>query len=186
MSEASVTTTVATPAPKKTTAKASAPGAEKVAAAAFEFPKFEMPKFEMPKFEMPTTEVPAAFREIAEKSVEQAKANYAKLKAAAEEATDLVEDTYETARAGVLEYNTKSLDAVKTNTDAAFGFAKELFAVKTLAEVVELQTSFARKQFEAITAQIKDLQETAKKVATDTTAPVKAATEKALKEFKAA
>jgi phasin len=182
MSEASVTT----PAPKKTTAKASAPATEKVAASAFEFPKFELPKFEIPKFELPTAEVPAAFREIAEKSVEQAKASYAKLKAAAEEATDLIEDTYETARAGALEYNTKSLEAVKTNSDAAFSFAKELFAVKTIAEVVELQTAFARKQFEAVTAQIKDLQETAKKVATDTTAPVKAATEKAMKEFKTA
>jgi len=171
-------------APKKTPAKASAPAAEKVAASTFEFPKFEMPKFELPKFEMPTAEVPAAFRELAEKSVEQAKASYAKLKAAAEEATDLLEDTYETARAGALEYNAKSIEAVKTNADAAFGFAKEFFAVKTLAEAVELQTSFARKQFEAVTAQIKELQETAKKVATETSAPVKAATEKALKEFK--
>jgi len=176
--------TSTTPAPKKAPAKASAPTSEKVAASAFEFPKFEIPKFELPKFELPTAEVPAAFRELAEKSVEQAKAGYAKLKAAAEEATDLLEETYETARAGALELNTKSLEAVKTNTDAAFGFAKELFAVKTLAEAVELQTSFARKQFEAVTAQIKELQETAKKVATDSSAPVKAATEKALKEFK--
>jgi phasin len=177
-------TEVSTPAPKKTAAKASAPAAEKVAAPAFAFPKFEMPKFEMPKFEMPNAEIPAAFREAAEKSVEQAKAAYAKLKTAAEEATDLLEDTYETARAGALEMNTKSLEAVKANTDASFGFAKEFFAVKTLAEAVELQTAFARKQFEAVTAQLKELQETAKKVATDTSAPVKAATEKALKEMK--
>ncbi len=177
-----MTDAAATPAKKP----AKAASAEKTTASAFEFPKFEMPKFEMPKFEMPKAEVPAAFREMAEKSVEQAKASYAKMKAAAEEATDLVEDTYETARAGALEFNTKSLEAVKTNTDAAFGFAKEFFAVKTLAEAVELQTTFARKQFEVLTAQVKELQETAKKVATDTAAPVKAATEKAMKEFKVA
>jgi phasin len=180
MTEATVTTTAA-----KKPAKA-APAATEKASATFEFPKFEMPKFEMPKFEMPNGEVPAAFREMAEKSVEQAKASYEKLKTAAEEATDLMEDTYETARAGAVEYNTKSLEAVKANTDAAFGFAKELFAVKTIAEAVELQTSFARKQFETLTAQIKDLQETAKKVATETSAPVKAATEKAMKGFKVA
>ena len=92
----------------------------------------------MPKFELPTAEVPAALREMAEKSVEQAKAGYAKMKAAAEEATDLLEDTFETARAGAVEYNTKSLEAVKVNTDAAFGFAKEFFAVKTIAEAIEL------------------------------------------------
>jgi len=178
MSEA----TVATPAtPVKKSVKASAAASEKVAGAAF-----EMPKFEMPKFEMATAEVPAAFREMAEKSVEQARAGYAKMKAAAEEATDLMEDTYETARAGAIEYNTKSLEAIKANTDAAFGFAKEFFAVKTVAEAVELQTAFARKQFETLTAQIKDLQETAKKVATETSAPIKAATEKAMKSAKVA
>jgi phasin len=173
MSEA----TVATPAtPVKKSVKASAAASEKVAGAAFE----------MPKFEMATAEVPAAFREMAEKSVEQARAGYAKMKAAAEEATDLMEDTYETARAGAIEYNTKSLEAIKANTDAAFGFAKEFFAVKTVAEAVELQTAFARKQFETLTAQIKDLQETAKKVATETSAPIKAATEKAMKSAKVA
>ena len=34
---------------------------------------FEMPKFEMPKFDIPKFETPAAFREIAEKSLAQAK-----------------------------------------------------------------------------------------------------------------
>ena len=56
-------------------------------ASAFEFPKFEMPNFEMPKME-----VPAAFREFAEKGVSQAKETYEKMKAAAEEATDDVDE----------------------------------------------------------------------------------------------
>ncbi len=172
-------TTTATP--KKVTVKATTPAGEKVASASFEFPKFEMPKFD---FAAP--EVPAAFREIAEKSIAQAQANYAKLKASAEEATDLIEDTYETARAGALELNTKSLEAVKTNTEAAFSFAKDVVAAKTVAEVVELQTAFMRKHFETLTAQVKDLQETAQKVALDSVAPIKAATEKAMKEFKVA
>lgn len=166
---------------KKVSMKATTPAGEKVASASFEFPKFEMPKFEFG-----TPEVPAAFREMAEKSIAQAQANYAKLKASAEEATDILEDTYETARAGALAYNTKSIEAVKSNTEATFSFAKELVAAKTMAEVIELQTAFMRKQFETLTAQAKDLQETAKKVAIDTMAPMKAATEKSMKEFKAA
>jgi phasin len=172
------TTTVT---PKKVTVKATTPAGEKVASATFEFPKFEMPKFEFG-----TPEVPAAFREMAEKSIAQAQANYAKLKASTEEATDLMEDTFETARAGALELNTKSLEAVKANTEAAFSFAKTIVAAKTVAEVVELQTSFMRKYFETLTAQVKDLQETAQKVTADSVAPIKAATEKAMKEFKVA
>jgi hypothetical protein len=49
---------------------------------------FEMPKFDMPKFEMPT-----AFREFAEKGISMAKENYDKMKGAAEEATDVIEET---------------------------------------------------------------------------------------------
>ncbi|WP_407050050.1 phasin [Methyloraptor flagellatus] len=178
-----------TPEPKKTVK--AAPAAEKVTAEApkFEFPKFELPKFEMPKFDfaaMPSAEVPAAFRDMAEKSVAQAKASYEKMKTAAEEATDLLEDTYETARAGLLEVNVKTLDAIKSNTDATFGFAKDLLAVKTLAEAVELQTAFVRKHFEAVTAQAKDLQASIQKVATETAEPVKEAVNKTLKDLKVA
>ena len=180
-------------APKKApkTAPAAAAAAPAAPEVKFEFPKFELPKFEIPKFEMPkfdvaAPEVPAVVREMAEKAVAQAQAGYAKLKTAAEEATDVLEDTYETARAGALEYNSKALDAAKTNADAMFGFAKDLMSVKTVSEAVELQTAFARKSFETLTAQMKDLQATAQKVATETSKPVKDATEKAMKDFKAA
>jgi len=49
------------------------------------------PKFELPNFELPKMEIPAAFRELAEKSVSQAKETYEKMKLAAEEATDVLE-----------------------------------------------------------------------------------------------
>lgn len=184
-------TDVKTAAPAAEPKKVKAP-VEKAAAfeaPKFEFPKFDIPKFEFPKFDfaaMPQAEVPAAFRDLAEKSVAQAKASYEKLKTAAEEATDLIEDTYETARAGLLEVNVKAIDAFKENTDATFGFAKQFLAVKTLAEAVELQTTFARKHFEALTAQTKDLQASLQKVATETSAPVKDAVTKTLKDLKVA
>src|SRR5262245_55357566 len=65
---------------------------------------FEMPKFELPNFEMPKLEIPAAFREFAEKSVSQAKETYERMKSAAEEATDVLEDTYATASKGASDY----------------------------------------------------------------------------------
>jgi phasin len=190
----------AAPAAKAATsepAAAAAPKAEPVAAAGFEFPKFEVPGFEMPKFEMPKFEapnfdfsavaqgeVPAVFREFAEKAVAQAKDSFAKLKEAAEEATDAIEDTYETARAGLVELNGKSIDAVKANSDAAYGFAKNLLAVKTFAEAIELQSAFMRQQFEAISAQAKELQEVAGKVAADTAKPAKDAFAKTMETLK--
>src|SRR5262245_17171298 len=70
-------------------------------------PKLEAPSFDLPKFEIPAFEVPAAFREFAEKGVSQAKANWEKVKAATEETTDLLEDSYTTASKGAAEYGLK-------------------------------------------------------------------------------
>jgi phasin len=136
-------------------------------------PKFEMPKFELPSFEMPKLEVPPAFREIAEKSVSQAKETYEKMKSAAEEATDMLEDTYATATKGASDYGLKVIEAARENTNAAFDFATQLVTAKSMSEVLELSTAHARKQFEALTAQSKDLAAIAQKVATETTEPVK-------------
>jgi len=163
------------------------PKGKKAAAAAFEAPKFEMPKFEMPKFEMPKFdlpkfEMPAAFRDIAEKSVSQAKENYEKMKAAAEEATDLLEDTYATASKGAADYGVKVIEVARANTNAAFDYATELLAVKSLSEVVEISTAHARKQFETLTEQGKELAALAQRVATETTEPVKEGMSKAFQK----
>jgi len=143
---------------------------------------FDLPKFELPKFELPKMEIPAAFREIAEKSVSQAKETYEKMKSAAEEATDVIEDTYATASKGAADYGLKVIEAARENTNASFDFATKLMTVKSLAEVVELSTAHARKQFEAFTAQSKDLVALAQKVTTDTVEPVKESVSKVFKK----
>jgi phasin len=158
----------ATTAPK---AKASKPAAG----------PFDMPKFEMPKFEIPNVEMPAAFREFAERGVAQAKDTYEKMKAAAEEATDVLETTYSTASKGASDYGLKVIEAARTNTNAAFDFAGELLAAKTISEVVELYSAHARKQFETMTAQSKELGALAQKLASETTEPLKSGMSKAFK-----
>ena len=100
---------------------------------------FEMPKFELPNFEIPKMEIPAAFRELAEKSVSQAKETYEKMKSAAEEATDVLEDTYATATKGASDYGLKVIEAARANTNAAFDFATQIMTVKSLSEMVELR-----------------------------------------------
>jgi phasin len=140
---------------------------------------FEMPKFEMPKFEIPKVEMPAAFREFAERGVAQCKDTYEKMKAAAEEATDVLETTYSTATKGASDYGMKVIETARVNTNSAFDFANELIAAKTLSEVIELSSAHARKQFEALTEQSKELTALAQKVATDTAEPMKSGMNKA-------
>ena len=140
---------------------------------------FEMPKFEIPKFDIPKVEMPAAFREMAERGVAQAKDTYEKMKAAAEEATDVLETTYSTATKGASDYGLKVIELARANTNAAFDFAGEIMAAKTLSEVVELTSAHARKQFETLTQQSKELGSLAQKVATDTAEPIKSGMNKA-------
>lgn len=131
-------------------------------------------------------DVPVAFRDLAEKGISQARDAYAKMKTAAEDTTEAVEDTFETARDGAFTFGVKTIDAVKANSDASFAFAKDLFGAKTLADVIELQTAFARQQFDTMSAQVKEFQELAQKVMADASKPISAHVEKSFKEIKAA
>jgi len=145
----------------------------KTAFTPFDVSKFEMPKFELPGFDLPKFEVPAAFREAAEKGVAQAKEGWEKMKSATEEATEVLEESYTTAAKGASEYGLKVIDAARTNTNAAFDFATEIATAKSLSELVELSTAHARKQFDTVSAQTKELTSLAQKVSADTVEPFK-------------
>jgi phasin len=134
-----------------------------------------------PKFDMPNVEMPEMVREFAEKSVQQAKDVYARIKSAAEESTDLLEDTYTSATNGATEFNTKALEALRVNVNASFDYTRELMSSKTLAEAVELSATHMRKQFEALSVQAKTLSTLAQKVATETAEPIKAGMSKTMK-----
>ena len=121
----------------------------------------------MSKFDLPNMEMPEAFRDMAENGVAQAKDNYEKIKAAAEGATDLLNSTYTTAARGAADYNRKVIEIAATNAHAALDCANELLGVKSPSEFIELSTAHARKQFEAMAAQTKELTELAQKVTTE-------------------
>lgn len=147
-------------------------------------PMFEMPKFEMPKFDMDSVEVPAAFREIAEKAVSQAKAAYDRAKVSAEEATEVLEDTFSATSKHATELNKTVLSNAKSNLNASFELAEKLFGVKTMAEALELQSEFARKQFEALSAQAKDMQAKTQKAVEACSKPAKESAAKVAEQFK--
>jgi phasin len=136
-----------------------------------DFPKLEFPQFELPKFELPKMEMPAAFRELAEKSVAQARDGYDRLKQAAEEATEVFEESYTTASKGLTEYTLKVIEAARANTNANFDFASEMLGVRSVSEAVELATAHARRQFDLFMGQSKALTELAQKVAREVVEP---------------
>jgi phasin len=124
-------------------------------------------------------QVPEQVRAFAETSVNQARDGYQKFKAAAESNNEAIEAAYTSATKGCTDFTTKLVEIAKANTASTFDFAQSLMGVKTFPEAFELMNTHARKQFETLTAQSKDLAEFSQKVATDTVEPFKASASKA-------
>ena len=127
-----------------------------------------------------------SFRDFAEKSVLQSKDAYAKLKTAGEEAGKTLEATVQTAQAGTVEIGLKAIDVMRTNADNSLSHMEALLGVRSVAELVELQTAFLRKQAELTIEQAKSMQETTKQVAEKVAKPSKEAAEKVMASFKVA
>jgi phasin len=126
-------------------------------------------------------QVPEQVRAFAEKGVSQARDGYQKIKETAETNNAALEAAYTTATKGATDFTVKLVDIAKLNTTSAFDFAGNLLGVKTLPEALKLMTEQARKQYETLTAQSKELLDLSQKVAADTVEPIKASAEKAFK-----
>ena len=119
-------------------------------------------------------EVPEQVRAFAEKGVSQARDNYAKFKDAAETHNSTIEAVFTNASKGASTYSAKVMEFLKANTTANLDFAQELLSVKSPSEALELYTAHARKAFETLQSQAKELAELAQKVAAETAEPIKA------------
>jgi len=110
----------------------------------------------------------------------QTRAAYDKMKHAAEDVTDTIEASYVNATRGFGELNQKALEGLKAQADASLEHFKALAAVKSLPEAISLQTDYARKQFEALSIQLKELTALAQKVVSEAAEPLKAGFDKNL------
>ncbi|MDQ2632696.1 MAG: phasin [Pseudomonadota bacterium] len=146
-------------------------------------PEF-LDNIEFPSFD--ASKATEQFRAFTEKSVEQSKEAYARLKAGAEEAQKALETTFDTARNVSNDLSLKSISAFRANAESGFAHLEALVAAKSLSEVIELQTSFLRKRVETSVEQAKDFQSVASKAAEKVSAPMKTVFEKAVKELKVA
>lgn len=139
--------------------------------------------------EFPTFDASKAtdqMRAFAERGVEQSKEAYAKMKNGAEETQKTVESTLETAKSVSGDMSLKAIATMRSNAEAGFSHLEALIGAKSLSEVIELQTSFLRKQVEAGVEQAKDFQASYTKAAEDISKPAKTAFEKAVRELKVA
>jgi phasin len=136
-----------------------------------------------PQLAAPAAEIQQSFRTALEKGVVESRAAFAKAKSAADETANAFEVSFAAAKDGALAINAKALEAMRANADANFDFWKAMFSVKSLPDLLTLQTEFARKQAETITSQTKDFGAMAQKTMADAVEPLK---QQAARSFKLA
>jgi len=69
-------------------------------------------------------------------------------------------------------FNLKMIEMAHGNADAAFGFAVQVAGAKTPSDIVELWTAHARKQFEMLSEQLKELTALGQKMAGVSAEPI--------------
>ena len=119
------------------------------------------------------TAVPEGVRALAEKTVAQTRQAYDRSLDAFDASLTTFERSFDAAGQGAAAFNRKIVDIARRNVDASFDLATSLAGAKNLADMVELQSAFWRKQFGVLTAQAEEVHALSTKVTTDAAAPIK-------------
>jgi phasin len=126
------------------------------------------------------------FRGVADKSIEQSKEAFSKLKSGTETTQKALQSTFEIAKTASNELSLKTIAALRANADAGFSHLEALIAVKSPSELIELQSAFLRNQIEKTVEQAKEFQAVTTKAAEDAAKPFRDVFEKAVKDLKVA
>jgi phasin len=119
------------------------------------------------------TAIPEALGAVAEKTVDQTREAYDRSKDALEASIATFERSFDAAGWGAAAFNHKIIDIAQRNLNSGFDLANSLAGAKNLAEIVELQAAYWRKQFSALTAQAEEVPALSTKVVADAGEPLK-------------
>jgi phasin len=120
------------------------------------------------------TAVPEGVRALAEKTVAQTRDAYDRSLDAFDASLTTFERSFDAAGQGAAAFNRKIVDIARRNVDASFDLATSLASAKNLADMVELQAAYWRKQFSALTAQAEEVHALSTKVTAAAAEPIKA------------
>jgi hypothetical protein len=109
------------------------------------------------QFEDFNTPVSEAMRALAEKNVARTRELYEQSKDALEAGLETLERSFDAVGQGATALNRKVMDIAQCNIDSGFDLAKSLTAAKNLAEVIELQGAYWRKQFDVLASQAEEV-----------------------------
>jgi phasin len=119
------------------------------------------------------TAVPEGVRALADKAVAQTREAYDRSKDAFDASLTTFERSFDAAGQGAAAFNRKIVNIARRNVDANFDLATSLAGAKNLADIVELQSAFWRKQFGVLTSQAEEVRALSAKVTADAAEPIK-------------
>ncbi|MBI4723682.1 MAG: phasin [Rhodomicrobium sp.] len=102
-------------------------------------------------------EIPASVRDLASKSVDQAREAYNRFLEATRQAHDVVSKSSDVFASGAREINEKAVKYTEANLQANFDLAQRLVHAKDLKEAIDIQSQFARQQMETFAHQAQEL-----------------------------
>jgi phasin family protein len=82
----------------------------------------------------------------------------------------------------IREFNVKMIDMAHANMEAFFGLARQLATAKAPSDILELWAAHARKQFETLTEQTKELTALGQKTAAESAEPIARSVSQAFKK----
>jgi hypothetical protein len=126
------------------------------------------------------TQMPESVRALAEKSVAQTRELYVH---SLEAVLESWEGFVVAAGQGALALNRKAIDIARRNINDGFRLAESLAGATNVAEAMELQTAYWRKQLGELAAQAGEMRTLSTKVTADVAAPIRAQVTRGMKRL---
>jgi phasin len=112
-------------------------------------------------------EIPEQMREVADKSVGEARKAFEQFLTATQKAMATAENSAKSVGEGAADVSRQSLAFVEDNIAASFDLAQRLVQARTVQEIAALQQEYVRRQMKNLTEQGKQLGEMATRAARD-------------------
>ncbi len=127
----------------------------------------------------PSYEVPSDMRDLAEKSVDQARRAFDGFMTAAQKAAGQADTSAASMTTNAKSLGSKAMGFAENNVRSAFDLAQKLVRAKDLQEVLALQSDYAKSQMSAIQEQAKELGTLMQGAVQSAASTVKSATDQA-------
>jgi phasin len=124
--------------------------------------------------EFRNAQVPATLRDLAERNVSQTRALYERSKDAVQSVLVSWNKSFGAANQGAVALNLKIIDMTERNISTGFDLAMSLAGAKNVAEAVEMQSVYWRKQLGQLQAQAEEVEALLSRLKANLTEPIKA------------